>query len=112
MADTPEVQPDAADALIDSGAFVLDVREQDEWDAGHAPGAHHIPLGQLGARHTEIPADREVVAVCRSGKRSAAATDALNRAGYQAVNLAGGMQAWQSAGKPVVTDSGATGAVI
>ena len=112
MADTPEVQPDAATELVDGGAFLLDVREQDEWDAGHAPGAHHIPLGELNARHTELPTDRQVVAVCRSGKRSAAATDALNGAGYQVLNLAGGMQAWQASGKPVVTDAGATGTVI
>ena len=64
-------------ALAGNGELaLLDVREQDEWDAGHAPGAHHIPLGQLGTRQAEIPTDREVVAVCRSGRRSHASRPA------------------------------------
>ena len=92
--------------------FLLDVREDDEWQAGHAPGAQHIPLGQLGSRFEELPKDRAIVAICRVGGRSARATEALRGAGYDVVNLTGGMRAWAAAGKPVVTDDGSTGSVI
>lgn len=112
MPEVPEVSAGDGAALVEAGAFLLDVREQEEWDAGHAPGAHHIPLSQLGARASEVPEDRQVVAVCKMGGRSAAATDALNRAGYDVVNLAGGMQAWAEAGLAVVSAEGAPGTVI
>lgn len=112
MSDVAAVSATEASELIDAGAFLLDVREPDEWEAGRAPGAHHIPLGELGTRHTEIPQGRQVVAVCRMGGRSAAATDALNNAGYDVVNLDGGMQAWAAAGLPVVDGNGGDGTVI
>jgi rhodanese-related sulfurtransferase len=83
---------------------VLDVREQDEWDAGHIEGAQHIPLGELGARLGEVPADRQVLCVCHVGGRSARATLFLSQHGRNVVNLAGGMDAWSAAGRPVVTD--------
>ena len=108
MSDVPEVM--AAD--VDEAALLLDVREDDEWQAGHAPGAQHIPLGQLGARFEELPKDRAIVAICRVGGRSARATEALRGAGYDVVNLTGGMRAWAAAGKPVVTDDGSAGSVI
>jgi rhodanese-related sulfurtransferase len=86
---------------------LLDVREQTEWDAGHIEQAVHIPMGELNARVDEIPSDRPIVVVCRSGNRSQAVTDALNRAGWTAHNLEGGMYAWQSAGLDfVATDGG------
>ena len=91
--------------------FVLDVREQVEWDAGHIEQAVHIPMGQLNARIAEIPKDQEIVAVCRSGNRSQAVTDALNRAGYTAHNLDGGMHAWQQAGLPFAASDGSEGRV-
>lgn len=106
-----EIDPDAAHALAEGGAVLLDVRNPDEWIAGHAPAATLIPLGDLEARHTELPADRRIVVVCRSGSRSAQATQALVGAGYDAVNLAGGMKAWAAVGLPVVTDSGSPGSV-
>jgi len=88
-------------------AWLLDVREDDEWAAGHVPDARHIPVGQLGARAAEIPQDVEVYVICRSGVRSARVTQALNGAGWQAVNVAGGMQDWAAARRPMITDSGA-----
>lgn len=112
MSDTPEVDPAGAAEKVESGAFLLDVREPDEWDAGHAPGAKHIPLGELSARISELPNDRPIVAICRVGGRSERATVALNNAGYPTVNLAGGMRAWAAAGQPVVTDDGSPGSVI
>jgi rhodanese-related sulfurtransferase len=94
-------------ASVPDGAWLLDVREDEEWAAGYAPGARHIPLGQLGARTTEIPQDQTVYVICRSGARSARATQALCAAGWAAVNVAGVMQDWAAAGRPMATDSGA-----
>jgi rhodanese-related sulfurtransferase/glyoxylase-like metal-dependent hydrolase (beta-lactamase superfamily II) len=110
--DVPEVGPEEGKALVDGGALLLDVREPDEWAAGHAPGASFLPMGQVQANQHELPEDRRIVAICRSGGRSAAVAEALNSRGFDAVNLAGGMRAWQAAGLDVVTDDGAPGAVI
>jgi rhodanese-related sulfurtransferase len=74
--------------------FVLDVREAWEVAEEAIDGAVNIPLGALGERTNEVPRDRKVVVVCRSGNRSRAATDALDRAGWDAHNLKGGMGAW------------------
>jgi rhodanese-related sulfurtransferase len=92
---------------VPAEAWLLDVREDDEWAAGHAPEATHIPLGDLGARTGELPVDQEIYVICRSGGRSGRATQALNGAGWRAVNVAGGMQDWAAAGRPMTTDSGA-----
>jgi rhodanese-related sulfurtransferase len=94
-------------AGVPAGAWLLDVREDDEWAAGHAPGARHIPLGQLSARAGEVPQDQAVYVICRSGARSARAAEALAAAGWEATNVAGGMQDWAAAGRPMTTDSGA-----
>jgi rhodanese-related sulfurtransferase len=97
---------DVAEAvrLQDAGAFMLDVRETDEWAAGHIKGATLIPLGELASRAAEVPADRQVVVVCRSGNRSAQGRDILLDAGLPSVtSMGGGMKAWTSAGQPVVT---------
>lgn len=97
----PEIDVTAAAERIAAGAVALDVREDVEWAAGRIAGALHIPLGELGARQAEIPRERLIVAVCRSGNRSSAVTEALIRAGYEAENLAGGMKAWKAAGFPI-----------
>jgi rhodanese-related sulfurtransferase len=93
-------------ASVPDGAWLLDVREDDEWAAGHAPGATHIPLGDVGTRATEVPRDTTIYVICRSGGRSARATLALVGSGWDAVNVAGGMQDWAAAGRPMITDSG------
>ena len=102
----PEVEPPAAAERIAAGAVALDVREDDEWEAGRILGALHIPVGELGTRQSEIPREQLIVAVCRSGSRSAAVTEALVRAGYTAENLAGGMKAWKAAGLPIEPHDG------
>jgi len=106
-----EVSPDVAHALIGAGGLVLDVREDDEWDAGHIAGAVHIPLGQLVERVDELPEDRQLVVVCRSGARSARATAFLASSGLVAVNLAGGMHAWAGAGLRFEAADGTPGVV-
>ncbi len=78
--------------------FILDVREPEEFRAGHIPGAKLIPIGELGRRMSELPPDREILCVCRSGSRSGIATRQLINAGYNAVNLQAGMIGWQMAG--------------
>jgi rhodanese-related sulfurtransferase len=95
-----------------SGLHLLDVREQDEWDAGHIDGAQHIPLGQLAARLAEVPKAQTVVAVCRSGSRSDRAAKGLRLGGFQAENLDGGVTAWSRAGLPLVAKGGGPGRVI
>ncbi len=88
--------------LVERGeAWLLDVRERVEWDAGHAPQAHHIPVGELALRQAELPDDRRIAVICHSGHRSRMVTDALVQADYDAVDVAGGMIAWQAAGGPV-----------
>jgi hydroxyacylglutathione hydrolase len=107
----PEVDVHDAVERVEAGALLLDVREPDEWDAGHAPGATWVPLGELVQRADELPRDQAIVAICRSGARSGRATEYLNGAGYNVVNAAGGMKAWAAAGFDVVTDQGAPGVV-
>ena len=87
-----------------SGAFILDVREPQEWEQVHIPGATLIPLGQLPERLNEIPKDKEVVVVCRSGNRSATGRDILLKGGFSSVtSMAGGMNQWQAAGFATAT---------
>jgi thioredoxin 1 len=85
-----------------AGATVLDVRNPDEYEAGHVPGATLIPLGELGARQDEIPDGDPVYVVCASGGRSLTATKAMVHAGYRAVSVAGGTKGWIEQGRPVV----------
>jgi len=86
------------------GAFVLDVRTQAEWEEYHAPNSTHIPLDQLASRLSELPPDEEIVVVCRSGNRSAAARDLLLDAGFtQVTSMAGGLSTWRSKGYPTET---------
>lgn len=100
-----------AAALLDEGAVLLDVREPGEWRAGHAPKARHIPLQELARRQRELPPNRPIVTVCRSGHRSARAATILASGGREASNLAGGMRAWSQAGLPVVVKGGGRGRV-
>jgi rhodanese-related sulfurtransferase len=113
--DTPtvvDIDPPAARRLLDAGAFLLDVREDDEWAAGHSPEAVHVAMGTVPDRLGELPSDRTVVCVCRVGGRSGAVAASLAESGYDVRNLDGGMLAWEAAGYPVVTDAGAAGRVI
>lgn len=103
-------------ADLKDGDFLLDVREDDEWQAGHAAGALHIPISEFVARYGEFteaaPQDGRVHVICRSGGRSAQVTMYLAQQGIDAVNVDGGMQVWQAAGREVVTDAGEPGFVV
>ncbi|WP_324650318.1 rhodanese-like domain-containing protein [Georgenia sp. H159] len=90
---------------VPPGHAVLDVREQDEWDAGHIAGATHIPLGELPDRLDELP-EEDLLVVCRSGGRSKRASAWLNHTGFTARNLDGGMRDWTAAGLPMTADGG------
>jgi rhodanese-related sulfurtransferase len=100
------VEPNDAHRRLDE-IQLLDVREDDEWTAGHIASAIHIPMGELSTRRDELADDRPIVAVCRSGARSGQVTAALQRAGYEAHNLEGGMQAWAAADLPYVAEGDA-----
>ncbi|WP_406046203.1 rhodanese-like domain-containing protein [Micromonospora sp. NBC_00898] len=103
------VGPEEAAALVAGGGLLLDVREPAEWRAGHAPRARHIPLGQLAGRVGEVPADRPVITVCRSGARSRQAAALLACDHHQIYNLAGGMRAWVQAGMALQAKGGRPG---
>jgi len=111
MTDIAEIDvASVADALA-AGAVLLDVREPEEWDAGHAPVARHVPLGLVPDQMQGWDTGERIVVVCRSGARSALATEWLTTAGFDAANLVGGMQEWAHAGLDVVTDDGGPGRV-
>jgi rhodanese-related sulfurtransferase len=94
-----------------AGALLLDVRNADEWEAGRAEGSTWMPMNEVTDRRDELPRDRDIVVICRSGARSAKVAEALNVWGHAAANIAGGLQAWVDAGYAVVTDDGTPGTV-
>jgi rhodanese-related sulfurtransferase len=87
-------------------AVLLDVREDDEWAAGHAPDATHIPMSELAARLDEIPEGDPVYVICRNAGRSARVTAYLNQNGWDAVLVDGGMVVWEMLGRPLVAETG------
>ena len=106
--------PTVETLTLPDDAVVIDVREQDEWDAGHAPGAVHIPLSDLPSRLDDLPSTDEgtIPVVCRSGGRSSRAVAWLLQQGFDVANLSGGMKSWQAAGKPLKAKSAAAPTVI
>ena len=92
---------DAHERAARRDVVLLDVRERREWKAGHAPGSKNVPLSTLMKRTHELPGDRTYVAVCRTGSRSRSATARLRAAGFEVLNLKGGMHAWRRAGLPL-----------
>jgi rhodanese-related sulfurtransferase len=99
-----QISVDEAYEMYNEGAFLLDVRTQEEWDEYHAPGTTLIPLDELPDRLAEVPADQTIVVVCRSGNRSQQGRDILLDAGYEQVtSMADGLKAWRTQGYPVTT---------
>lgn len=103
----PPSVPSVAASAVPAAAHIVDVREDDEWVAGHVEGAQHIPLADVPVRLGEIPADADVYVICRSGGRSSRAVAWLSQNGVDAVNVDGGMGAWADAGRPMVSETGA-----
>jgi rhodanese-related sulfurtransferase len=105
--------PSVSVSELPDDALVVDVREPDEWAAGHAPGAVHIPMGDIPARLEELPdTDEPLPVVCRSGGRSQRAVQWLVQQGFDVVNVEGGMRSWHGAGKAMTADSGQEPTVI
>ncbi len=101
--EVPKIDVLEAKRRVDEGAFFIDVREQNEYDEEHIPGAKLVPLSEFTRRYEDdLPSDKseEVVVHCRSGARSAQAVEFLNRNGYNAVNVEGGILAWKGAELP------------
>lgn len=101
----PTIELDNVPQPLPETVTVLDVREPDEWQAGHIEGALHIPLSLLPVRVSEVP-DGEILVVCKGGGRSAQACMYLGQQGHVVINLAGGMLDWQAAGRPMVSETG------
>jgi rhodanese-related sulfurtransferase len=97
------VSVDEAYQMYQDGTFVLDVRTPEEWTEFHAPNTTLIPLEELASRVNELPKDKPIVVVCRSGNRSQTGRDILLQAGYNATSMNGGLNAWKDSGHPVVS---------
>ena len=98
-----EISVQEAYQKYQQGVFLLDVREPEEWNEYHVPNTMLIPLGELASRLAELPKDREIVVVCRSGNRSQEGRDILLQAGFNATSMAGGLKTWSSMGYPTVS---------
>lgn len=104
MSEIREVTAAEALTLAANGTVALDVRETDEWDRGHSPLARLLPMSALQDRLAEVPSEQDVLIVCHSGSRSMRVTKALANAGYNAINVQGGMVAWAQAGGDLVAE--------
>ena len=97
----PEVSAAEAKQIIESGAQLVDVRTEVEFEAGHIPGARHIPVADIQSRAGEFSKDQPVVLYCRAGNRSAPVGDAFAASGFDAHSIDGGILAWSEAGLPL-----------
>jgi rhodanese-related sulfurtransferase len=97
------VSVDKAHQMYEAGTFVLDVRTLEEWNEFHVPNTTLIPLEELAARVNELPKDQPILVVCRSGNRSQTGRDILLQAGFNAISMDGGLNAWRESGYPVVS---------
>jgi rhodanese-related sulfurtransferase len=98
-------------AEFGTSAVLLDVREDDEWQRGHAAAAQHIPMGEVPGRLDEIDRSAKLYVICKAGGRSAKVAQFLARDGFEPINVDGGMLAWAEAGRPVVAGDGSPGSI-
>jgi rhodanese-related sulfurtransferase len=105
------LKPAEADEATRTGSLLIDIRAQDEWDAGHAPVALHIPVRRLGERLPKLPKSSELILVCRTGSRARAQAELLAAKGVTVAYVNGGMRAWAKAGLPVVTTGDRPGTI-
>lgn len=101
--DVPEIDVAQLATLVEDGAYVLDVRNPDEYQEARVPGVVLIPLGELESRYVEIPPSDAVYVICRSGARSMKAAEFLTTRGVTAINVAGGTLAWIDSGRAVAS---------
>ena len=104
-----ELSPAQADALIEAGAELIDVRRPYEFEGGRIAGARNLEMNELSAHAEDLPRERPVIFYCRSGNRSSMAAEAFRQAGYDAHHLAGGLEAWR-ARRPATRARGRRGA--
>ncbi len=97
-----EIDVDELDRRLAAGVTLIDVRNPDEYVAGHVPGARLIPLNELVDRVDEVPMGAEVLVICGSGARSMVAAEFLAEQGATPINVAGGTLAWVESGRPAV----------
>ena len=105
-AEGTELTPEDAFRLVEDGAQLVDVRQPHEHEAGHIGGDRHVPLADLPSQADTLDRDRPVVFYCRVGSRSAMAVEAFRTGGFEAYNLAGGIEAWTEAGRPIEPEGG------
>lgn len=98
------MQPEELPERLPESSALLDVREDNEWQVGHAPEAVHVPMSELVQRLDEVPEADQVYVVCRSGGRSAKVAAYLNANGWDAVNVERGMNGWSAIGRPMVSE--------
>ncbi len=101
-----ELSPAQADALIEAGAELIDVRRPYEFEGGRIAGARNLEMNELSAHAEDLPRERPVIFYCRSGNRSSMAAEAFRQAGYDAHHLAGGLEAWRADGRPLEPEGG------
>jgi hydroxyacylglutathione hydrolase len=107
MAEAQEIQPQEAQQLIEGGtAVVVDVRDQDEYDAGHIAGAKHVRFDELSEAGAGVAKGNKVLFYCKSGDRSATAAGAFAGSGFEAYSVSGGLEAWAEAGLPLEPEDG------
>ena len=104
------VGPEAAARIFDSGAHMVDVRQQHEWDAGHVEGADRVPASAVGT--SSVGRADTLVVVSRTGTRSKSAAKKLVKAGYVVYHLEGGLKAWEAAGLPLVSRNGSRAHIV
>ena len=109
---TPSVMPEELENLIQQGYQLIDVRENDEWDAGHYKSATHIPMGSIVESIDRLMVDRKYIFVCRSGARSDRVTNYVNSVNIESYNLSGGMKELQKFTKEIVNLEGNPGEII
>ncbi len=96
-----EISVDELAERIAQSAYVLDVREDWEFEDGHVPTAHHIPLGAVPDTYLEIPKDQQILVICKSGRRSQSAANFLIEQGFDALSVAEGTEGWIASGREV-----------
>jgi rhodanese-related sulfurtransferase len=102
----PEVSPSQAQQLIESGGQLVDVRTDDEYAAGHIPGALHVPLADVRSEAAGLDREKPLVVYCRSGERSGMAADAFAASGWDAHSIEGGLLQWADEGLPLEPEGG------